>query len=82
MAARTQRASLAQIGVGSNRLLLLGVLFEIVFAGAVVLFPAFQGIFGTTVPEPWQVAALFPLPVLVWGADELWRWNRRRTAMA
>jgi hypothetical protein len=37
-------------------------------------------VFGTTSPQPWQVLALVPLPVLVWGSDELWRWRVRRRA--
>jgi magnesium-transporting ATPase (P-type) len=78
MAARTQHASLFQIGPTSNRLLLWGIAFEIAFAAAVVLVPALQEVFGTVTPQPWQVLALLPLPVLVWGADELWRWSRRR----
>jgi magnesium-transporting ATPase (P-type) len=78
VAARTNRASLATIGITTNRLLLWGILFEVVFAAAVVTLPPFQAVFGTEVPEAWQVAALLPLPVLVWGADELWRWGRRR----
>ncbi len=77
-AARTQQASLRQVGLTSNRLLLWGIAFEIAFAAAVVVLPPLQRIFGTTVPEPWQIAALLPFPFLVWGADELWRWTRRR----
>jgi magnesium-transporting ATPase (P-type) len=82
MAARTQRASLAQIGVFTNRLLLWGIAFELAFAAAVVLLPPFQDIFGTATPEPWQVAALIPLPLIVWGTDEAWRWSRRRSGPA
>jgi magnesium-transporting ATPase (P-type) len=80
MAARTERASLRQAGLFSNRLLLWGIAFEIVFAAAVVLLRPLQSVFDTAAPELWQVAALVPLPVIVWGADELWRWNRRRRA--
>lgn len=78
MAARTARASLRTIGVFSNRLLLWGIAFEIVFAAAVVLLPPLQAVFDTAAPEPWQVVALLPLPLIVWGADELWRWHHRR----
>jgi magnesium-transporting ATPase (P-type) len=78
MAARTQRASLLRIGLGSNRMLLWGIAFELAFAAAVVSLPPLQAVFDTTLPEPWQVAALLPLPLVVWGADELWRWRRRR----
>ncbi len=78
LAARTQYASLFTIGPASNRLLLWGIAFEIVFAAAVVLVPALQEVFGTATPQPWQLLALLPLPVIVWGTDELWRWTRRR----
>jgi hypothetical protein len=59
-------------------MLLWGIAFEILFAAAVVLLPPLQSVFGTAAPEPWQVAALLPMPVLVWGLDEVWRYRRRR----
>ncbi len=80
IAARTQTASLAQIGLTSNRLLLWGIAFEIGFTAAVVTLPPLQEIFGTRPPEPWQIAALAPFPLIVWGTDELWRYSRRRKA--
>jgi magnesium-transporting ATPase (P-type) len=39
MAARTQHASLAAVGVFTNRLLLWGIAYEIVFAAALVTVP-------------------------------------------
>jgi magnesium-transporting ATPase (P-type) len=78
MAARTQRASLAQIGIGTNRLLLWGIAFEIAFAAVIVTVPPLQEVFGTSTPPGWALLALVPLPVLVWGADELWRRAGRR----
>ena len=78
MAARTQHASLRQIGVLTNRLLLWGIAFEIVFAVALVTVPWLQHLFGTTTPSTWQVAALLPMPFAVWGCDEMWRAVRRR----
>jgi magnesium-transporting ATPase (P-type) len=80
MAARTNTASLRQIGLGSNRLLLWGMAFEVVFASLLVLLPPMQDLFGTARPAPWQVLALLPMPFLVWGVDEVWRWSRRRPA--
>ncbi|MET9633254.1 cation-transporting P-type ATPase [Lentzea sp. NPDC006480] len=76
-ASRTQYASLRSIGVFSNRLLWWGVLFEVVFAAAVVTVPALQHVFGTAVPPVEHLALLVTFPVIVWGADELWRWYRR-----
>ncbi len=78
MAARTQHASLRQVGLFTNRLLWWGILFELAFAAAVVCLPPMQRLFGTAVPEPWQVLALVPLPFAVWGVDELWRLGARR----
>ncbi|WP_213572873.1 cation-transporting P-type ATPase [Rhodococcus sp. USK13] len=77
-AARTGRASLAGIGITTNPLLLWGILFEVCFAAAVVTVPLFQDVFGTALPEPWQIALLLPLPVMVWGCDEVLRWRARR----
>jgi magnesium-transporting ATPase (P-type) len=79
---RVARASLARIGIGSNPLLLWGIAFEIAFAALVVVLPPLQDVFGTAIPETWALLALLPLPVLVWGADELWRWSRRRDSRA
>ncbi|MEO3811558.1 cation-transporting P-type ATPase [Sphaerisporangium sp. B11E5] len=77
-ASRTRSASLRQIGLTSNRLLLWGIAFEVLFAAAVVLLPPLQRLFGTAVPGPAQLALLLPFPLIVWGADELWRWHTRR----
>lgn len=79
MAARTQTASLFSIGLTTNRLLLWGIAFELVFAAGVVVLPSLQSIFGTAVPETWQLMLLLPFPLLVWGGDEiLKRFLRRR----
>ena len=78
MAARTQHASLLQVGVFTNRLLLWGIAYEIVFAAALVTVPALQDVFGTTTPDLWQMLFILPFPLMVWGVDELWRGNTRR----
>ncbi|OYD71041.1 cation-translocating P-type ATPase [Rhodococcus sp. OK302] len=78
VAARTEHASLRQIGLFSNRLLLWGIVFEVTFAAVVVTVPPIQRVFGTVTPEWYQVLWLLPLPILVWGCDEVWRWMRRR----
>ncbi|MET8764589.1 cation-transporting P-type ATPase [Lentzea sp. NPDC004782] len=77
-ASRTQYASLRSIGVLSNRLLLWGIAFELVFAAAAVTLPPLQHVFGTAVPPASHLAVLAAFPVVVWGADELWRWRQRR----
>jgi magnesium-transporting ATPase (P-type) len=77
VAARSQRASTLQIGWFTNSLLLWGIAFELAFAAAVVTLPPLQDVFGTAVPAGWQLAVLAPMPVLVWAADEAWRWRMR-----
>ena len=78
VAARTERASLRSIGFFSNPLLLWGIAFEVVFAAAVIYVPALQPLFHTAPLGVTELALLAPFPVVVWGADELWRWRRRR----
>jgi magnesium-transporting ATPase (P-type) len=78
-AARTAHASLWQIGIFSNPLLIRGIIFELAFAAALIYLPPLQVLFGTR-PLGWlDLAVLLPFPVVVWGVDELWRGvNRRR----
>jgi calcium-translocating P-type ATPase len=77
-ATRTTRASLRSIGVFSNRLLLWGILFELVFAAALVYVPPLQDVFGTAPLPAELVAVLATFPFVVWGSDELRRWIVRR----
>src|SRR5450631_1310098 len=80
MAARTQHASLREVGLFTNTLLLWGFGYEVVFAALLVTVPWRQAVFGTAVPDLWQVLFILPFPVVVWGVDELWRWSARRRA--
>nr|WP_246458204.1 cation-transporting P-type ATPase [Saccharopolyspora gloriosae] len=77
-AARADRALLRDIGVGTNRLLLLGIAFELAVTAAVVFTPGLQDVFGTAPPPWWVFALMLPFPVLVWSADELYRARDRR----
>jgi magnesium-transporting ATPase (P-type) len=81
-AARTDRASLASVGVFSNRLLLWGIVFELAFAALVVTIPPLQAAFGTAVPDLHTLLMLAPFPLIVWGADELRRAVLRHTRAA
>jgi calcium-translocating P-type ATPase len=77
MASRTEHASLRSVGLATNRLLLAGIAFELAFATAVVYLPALNDALSTA-PLPWDVLLVIaPLPVLVWGVDELYRAARR-----
>jgi calcium-translocating P-type ATPase len=81
-AARTNRASLRTIGVFSNRPLLWGIAFEIVFAAAVIYLPPLQALFATAALGVPELALLATFPFIVWGSDELRRWLRRRADAA
>ncbi|WP_041993907.1 cation-transporting P-type ATPase [Streptomyces sp. AcH 505] len=77
-AARTDHASLFTVGLRSNPLLLWGIAFELVFTATVVYAPPLQHVFGTASVGLSQLAVVVPFPFIVWGADELVRWLRRR----
>jgi len=77
-AARTERASLRSIGVLSNRLLLWGVVFELVLTAALIYVPACQELLGTAALSAKDILLVLPFPFIVWGADELRRWLARR----
>ena len=79
MAARTGRASLKDVGVFTNRFLLIGLASEIVFAAMVIYVPVFQAVFGTAPLQPVDLAILLTFPVIVWGADEVRRARSRRS---
>ena len=73
-AARTEHASLRSVGVFTNRLLLWGIAFELVFAAAVVTLPTAAGRRSAPLyPNPTALALLVPFPFIVWGADEAHR---------
>jgi magnesium-transporting ATPase (P-type) len=77
-AARTGRASLRSVGPLSNRLLLWGIVFELVLAAAMIYAPPFQSILGTEGLTPGMLLFVAPFPFVVWGTDELRRWLLRR----
>jgi magnesium-transporting ATPase (P-type) len=77
LAARTEQASLRETGFFTNRLLLWGIAFELVFAAVVVATPIADPL-AMALP-PWDaLLLLLPFPLVVWGADELWRERRRQ----
>jgi calcium-translocating P-type ATPase len=79
-AARTDHASLREVGVLSNRYLLGGIGAALAFAAALVYLPPLHGLFGTAPLAPAQLAIVAPFPFIVWGADELRRLAARRRA--
>jgi calcium-translocating P-type ATPase len=82
MAARTERASLRDVGVFTNRFLLIGLASEIAFAALLIYVPALQVVFGTAPLRPVDLAILLTFPVIVWSADELRRARARRSGRA
>ena len=81
-AARTERASLADVGILSNPLLLAGVAFELGVAALVIYTPPLQDIFATAPPPAFVLLLLVPCPVVVWGADEIFRFIARHRSAA
>ena len=77
-AARTDRASLRDVGVFSNPLLLWGIAFELAFTAALIYVPLLQDVFGTAALPLDAVLFVVPFPFIVWGADEIRRWLKRR----
>jgi calcium-translocating P-type ATPase len=73
LAARTERVSLRSVGLFSNGLLLLGILFEVAVAAVAIYVPLAQDVLGTRALDARQVAVLLVFPVVVWAADELFR---------
>ncbi|MBO0845825.1 MAG: cation-transporting P-type ATPase [Nocardioides sp.] len=78
MAARTDRVSLFRIGVWSNRLLLGGILFELLVTAAAIYLPPANTLLGTSPLTTTQLLVLAVFPVVVWGVDEMYRWLGRR----
>ncbi|HEU5426606.1 MAG TPA: cation-transporting P-type ATPase [Actinocrinis sp.] len=79
-AVRTDHASLRAVGVLSNRPLLAGIGASLLFAAALIYLPPLHAAFGTAALSPVQLATVAPFPFIVWGADELRRYRRRRAA--
>lgn len=77
-AARTTASSLKDIGIFSNKLLIWGILFEIIFASAIIFIPYFQEIFKTASLDIEAILILSTFPFIVWGSDEIRRFLVRR----
>ena len=76
-ASRAERTSLRSVGFLSNRLLLWGIAFELVFAAALIYVPFMQGVFGTAALPLDALLFAAPFPVIVLAADA---WFRARAA--
>ena len=78
-AVRTDHASLRQVGVFSNKLLLGAIAVALAFAATLVYLPVMHGLFGTASLSAGQLAIVAPFPFIVWGADEIRRALVRRS---
>ena len=81
-ASRVEHGSSRAIGFTSNRLLLWGIAFELVFAAALIYLPPLQTVFGTRSLGLPELALLLTFPPIVWGVDELRRRGRRASPAA
>jgi magnesium-transporting ATPase (P-type) len=77
LAVRTSHASLRQVGILSNRHLLRGIAFALIFAAAIIYAPPLQAIFKTAALPPRDLLVLACFPLIVRGPDELWKWRTR-----
>lgn len=73
-ATRTTHTSVFTIGLLSNKLLLGGILFELLFAAAIIYLPPLQEIFLTRSLGWAELLILLLFPFLVWGSDEMRKW--------
>ena len=80
VAARTDHASLRRVGLLTNRMLLWGIAFELLFTAALVYLPALNTVMGTAPLPASTLLLMVPFPVVVWAADLGWRTWRDRTA--
>lgn len=78
LASRTNRASVFEIGLFSNRWIIYGIIFELLIVATIIYVPFLQGIFGTTplgIVE-WLLALSFGVVLFI--AEELRKWYLRR----
>jgi len=78
-ATRTNRASVFEVGLFSNRWVIYGVILSLVVAAIVIYVPFMQNIFGTTPLGVVEWVAALSFGVVVFIADELRKWYIRRT---
>jgi magnesium-transporting ATPase (P-type) len=84
-ACRTERESVLKVGLFTNRLVLFGILVELILINLIIYFPPLQEIFNTAPIGPWQWAFLFIFTPTIFLIEEfrklifrLWYNKRRR----
>lgn len=77
-ACRSETKSVFRIGLLGNKLLIWGIVFEIIFTAALVYLPAFQGVFSTTPITAADWAILFGFMLVIFFLEELRKvWARK-----
>jgi magnesium-transporting ATPase (P-type) len=69
-ACRTERESVFKIGFLNNRLVLLGIVAELVIIGMIIYFPPFQKVFNTSSLDLSDWAFLLAFPPIIFLAEE------------
>jgi magnesium-transporting ATPase (P-type) len=80
LAWRTNWQSLRSVGLWTNRLLLVGIAFEVAMIALLAYTPGLDSIFHTSGLEPWHWAFLLLWPPLVLGVEEARKAVVRRRA--
>ncbi|MEW5800954.1 MAG: HAD-IC family P-type ATPase [bacterium] len=77
-ACRSEKYSIFKIGFSTNKLILWGIIFEVIFIAALVYIPPLQRIFNTTALtwNDWGLLAAFM--VIIFTLEELRKWTTRR----
>ena len=75
---RTRTQSLFTVGMWSNRLVLFGIGFELLFLACISYLPAFNAFFGTAPLEGWHLLLSVPFALAILFGDELRRVFVRR----
>lgn len=81
VASRTEHASLRSVGLWSNRMLLWGIAFELLFTALLVYLPQANRLMGTAPLPIGTLLLITPFPLVVWAVDEYRRSRRRRQAV-
>ncbi|HSR63027.1 MAG TPA: HAD-IC family P-type ATPase [Gammaproteobacteria bacterium] len=75
---RTRRQSLFTVGILSNRLVLLGILTELLLLAFIAYVPFMNTLFGTAPLEAWHLLLSVPFAILILIGDEIRRIFVRR----
>lgn len=75
---RTRTQSLFTVGVWSNKLVLFGIAFELLFLACISYLPAFNTFFGTAPLEGWHLMLSVPFALAILIGDEIRRVFVRR----